>query len=154
MNRKEFVDMMDKKIKLIRAENNFTQDKMAEMLGISKKTLIEIEKGRISMGWTCAVAVSMIFSNSEILNSLFGGEMASIIQSLAFDKSHIEYEKTLGGIIWWQDVVKEGEYRIQQNIITKWYRILDEDNRKVCSSSEYDYITRRLDELLNDEKRG
>ncbi len=152
MNRKEFTDIMDKKIKLIRTESNFTQDKMAEMLGISKKTLIEVEKGRISMGWTCAVAVCMIFANSQILNSLFGGEMESIIQSLAFDKSHIEYEKTLGGIIWWQDVLKEEEYRIQQNIISRWYRILDKNNRKICSSSEYDYITRRLNELLEEQK--
>jgi hypothetical protein len=78
--------------------------------------------------------------------------MVSIIQSLAFDKSHIEYEKTLGGIIWWQDVVKEGEYRIQQNIISRWYRILDKNNRKICSSSEYDYITRRLSELLEEQQ--
>jgi Predicted transcriptional regulators len=44
MGKKQFVKLMDEKLKLIRTEYGLTQDKMALILGISKKTLIEIEK--------------------------------------------------------------------------------------------------------------
>ncbi len=55
MNREEFIKKIDEKLKLIRNEKGFTQDKMAEIIGISKKTLVQIEKGRVSIGWTDAV---------------------------------------------------------------------------------------------------
>ncbi len=42
MNKKEFVEFMDSKLKLVRTEYGLTQDKMALVLGISKKTLVEI----------------------------------------------------------------------------------------------------------------
>ncbi len=48
MNREAFIKIMNGKIKLIRTEYGLTQDKMALILGISKKTLIEIEKNRKS----------------------------------------------------------------------------------------------------------
>ena len=46
MERTEFISIMNSKIKLIRTEFDLTQEKMAEAIGISKKTLVEIEKGR------------------------------------------------------------------------------------------------------------
>ncbi len=54
MTREEFIQMMDEREKLIRTEYGLTQDKMAIALGISKKTLVEIEKGRRTLGWTGA----------------------------------------------------------------------------------------------------
>src|SRR3712207_9282403 len=57
MNRNEFIEKIDSKLKLIRNEKEFSQDKMSEILGISKKTLVQIEKGRASLGWSGAVVV-------------------------------------------------------------------------------------------------
>ena len=46
MTRETFISEMDRHVKLVRTEYGFTQDVMAKVLGISKKTLVEIEKGR------------------------------------------------------------------------------------------------------------
>ena len=110
MTRDEFIKKVDEKVKLIRNEKEFTQDKMAEILGISKKTLVQIEKGRASLGWTVAIAVCTIFKDSEILQITFGGDPQDIILSLAFDNYEGNYDRTLGGKIWWKDFETKGEY--------------------------------------------
>jgi len=148
VKKNKFIELTDKKIKLIRTERNLSQDKMAEILGLSKKTLIQIEKGRSSLGWTCAVAVCTIFRDSEILDATFGGDMTFIIQSLAFQNYNRKYEKTMGGKIWWKDMKGKGSFIIQQNIISSHYRILDQEDRRICSSFDYQYIEMRLEEIL------
>lgn len=40
---------------------------MAHELGISKKTLVGIEKGRSSLGWTGSAALCLLFGDSETL---------------------------------------------------------------------------------------
>ncbi|MDP4178577.1 MAG: helix-turn-helix domain-containing protein [Bacillota bacterium] len=147
MTREDFIKIVDSKIKLIRNENNYTQDKMADMLGISKKTLVQIEKSRSSLGWPTAVAASTIFKDSEILQLAFGGDIEEIILSLAFNGYEKAYEKTLGGHIWWKDIEFKGSYKIQQNIISQHYRILNNEDRRICSSFDFDYIQKRLSEL-------
>lgn len=93
MDRQEFIELVDKKIKLVRAEMNFSQDKMAVVLGISKKTLIQVEKGRSSLGWTAAVALCAIFKESEIIENTFGGDITYLIQSLAVAGYNKEYSR-------------------------------------------------------------
>lgn len=147
MTRDDFIKIVDLKIKLIRNEKNYTQDKMADMLGISKKTLVQIEKGRCSLGWTTAVAACTIFKDSEILQLAFGDDTENIILTLAFDGYDKTYEKTLGGHVWWNDVEFKGTCKIQQNIISKHYRILNNENLRICSSFDLDFIQKRLNEL-------
>jgi len=150
MTKEEFINYIDQKIKLIRTEKDFSQDKMAEVLGISKKTLVQIEKGRSSLGWTGSVALCAIFQDSEILNMTFGGDVNDLLLSLAFTNYSKEYGKTMGGKVWWRDIESLGGYKIQQNIISDHYRILDKDNRRVCSSFDVEYIRLRLKELTID----
>ena len=73
MTKKEFAAALDSALKAVRKEYGFTQEKMAAVLGISKKTLVEIEKGRSSLGWTGAAAFAAIFRESCILQAQFGG---------------------------------------------------------------------------------
>lgn len=147
MTREDFIQIVDSKLKLLRNENDYTQDKMAEIIGISKKTLIQIEKGRGTLGWSAAIAVCVIFKDSEILQLAFGGETQDIILSLSFHSYEGKYDKTMGGKIWWSDIQINDKYRIQQNIISKHYRILDNNNRRICSSFELEYVQKRLNEL-------
>ena len=42
MTKKEFAAALDSALKAVRKEYGFTQEKMAAVLGISKKTLVEI----------------------------------------------------------------------------------------------------------------
>lgn len=147
MTKDEFIKLVDQKAKLIRTEEGYSQDKMAEVLGISKKTLIQVEKGRNSFGWTNAVAFCTIFQESEILNMTFGGDMNDLILSLSFTNHNNEYSKTMGGKIWWRDVEGVGDYKLQQNIISGHFRLLDAENRRICSSFDVDYVKLRLTEL-------
>jgi DNA-binding XRE family transcriptional regulator len=147
LDRKEYIEKLNEKLKLIRNERGFTQDRMAEVMGISKKTLIQIEKGRASLGWTAAVAVSSIFMDSEILQMTFGGDPREMILTLAFKNYEGNYNSTMGGRVWWRDVQAERGYRIQQNVISKHYRILDDRERRICSTFEFGYIEKRLKEL-------
>ncbi|GAB6178800.1 helix-turn-helix domain-containing protein [Desulfotomaculum defluvii] len=145
---------MDSKLRLIRNELGFTQDKMSEIIGLSKKTLVQIEKGRSSLGWTGSVAVASIFRDSEILQMTFGGNPQELIFSLAFENYERDYQSTMGGKVWWRDLEQKASYKIQQNIISQHYRILDNQDRRVCSSFNIEYIRKRLLELCKGESKN
>lgn len=149
MTRLDFIQIASEKLKLIRIVNDYTQEKMAEILGISKKTLVQIEKGRSTLGWAGAVTLCTIFRNNGVLEMTFGGDCQDIILSLAF--ADLESNpKTLGEKVWWANIKQTDNYRIQQNMISKHYRILDGQDRKLCSSFDYEYIQKRLQELSED----
>jgi len=149
MTRFEFIKKVDSKVRLIRTEKVYTQDKMAEILGISKKTLVQVEKERSSLGWPVAIAVCIIFKDSEILELTFGGGVEDIIRSLSFSNNEKRYIPTFGGRIWWKDIEAKNGYTIQQNIISNHYRILDNNYRRVCFSFEKDYMFKRFHELAD-----
>ena len=150
MDRNEFISKCDDKVKLIRTEFNLSQEKMAWKLGISKKTLIEIEKKRSSLGWTGAVALVSIFASSEIVASSFGGNPTELVSLLSFDGYNSNYPKTMGGKVWWNNIFVTGEYKIQQNIISSHYRLLDNKDRRICSSFDLKNIKTKLRELGED----
>ena len=147
MTRESFVAEMDRHVKLVRTEYEFTQDVMAKVLGMSKKTLVEIEKGRSSLGWTGAVALCTIFSGSQVLDHLLGGEAGDMIRALAFQDLKPAYPRTLGGKVWWRFVETYGPYIIQQNLISQHYRALDREDGRVCSSFDLEQVRLRLKEL-------
>lgn len=142
MEKREFVSICDAKVKLVRAEYSLSQDKMALMLGISKKTLVEIEKGRSSLGWTGSVALCSIFTNSEVIAGVFGGRPNDIVLALAWNGSEPLYAQTMGGRVWWQNIMENERYTIQQNILSQHYRLLTADGRRVASSFVLEDLTR------------
>ena len=146
MEKREFVSICDAKVKLVRAEYSLSQDKMALMLGISKKTLVEIEKGRSSLGWTGSVALCTIFGNSEVIAGVFGGKPHDIILALAWNGSEPAYPQTMGGRVWWQTIMENERYTIQQNILSQHFRLLTADGRRVASSFVLEDLTRLFNE--------
>jgi len=147
MTREEFVAELDGQVKLVRTECGFTQDVMAKVLGLSKKTLVEIEKGRSSLGWMGAVAFCTLFADSRVLSGLLGGEASDMVRALAFADTKPIYPKTMGGKVWWRFVETCGTYKIQQNIISQHYRALDGEDGRVCSSFDLEEVRRYLAEL-------
>ena len=147
MTREEFVAELDGLAKLVRTEYGFSQEVMARVLGISKKTLVEVEKGRRSLGWTGAAALCAIFSDSQVLSGRLGGEAGELIQALAFQDLRPRYPKTLGGKVWWRPVETVGPYRIQQNLLSQHYRALDVEDGRVFSSFDLEEVRRRLRDL-------
>lgn len=146
MTREEFAAMMDRREKLVRTEFGLTQDKMALALGISKKTLVEIEKGRRTLGWTGAAALAGIFGDSRVLQNDFGGELTDLVRSLAFDDLAPNYPQTMGGRVWWRDLTNADGWRIQQNVISGHYRLLDAADRRVISSFKKEVVQERMAE--------
>ena len=138
MTRLEFVNKTDGLLRLVRTEYQLTQDSMAACLGISKKTLVGIEKERGSLGWIGAVALCSLFSDSEVLQNTFGGDMQDILKALAFEKASPKYPKTMGGRVWWEKVEEGDGWHIQRNHISRHYRVLTDDDRHIFSSFDLD----------------
>ena len=44
MDRQSFTDLIQTKFKMVRIEAGYTQDTMAQTIGLQKKTLVQIEK--------------------------------------------------------------------------------------------------------------
>ena len=140
---------MNSKIKLIRTEYDLTQDKMAEAIGISKKTLVEIEKGRIPLSWSAAVATAVIFADSSIVADAFGGDTSDLVKVIALNGLDAKLPaQTMGGRVWWQEIKESKGYRIQQNIISRHYRILDAEDRRFFSSFDKKETESKLKNLL------
>ena len=147
MTRKTFIEEMDIHLKLVRTEYGYTQEMMAQVLGLSKKTLVEIEKGRSSLGWMGAVAFAMLFSESRILSSLLGGEASDMVKAIAFEGKKPFFFPTMGGKIWWRTIEEEERWIIQQNIISQHYRALDRHNRRISFSLNLEELRKRVREL-------
>ncbi|WP_139223960.1 helix-turn-helix transcriptional regulator [Lentibacillus halodurans] len=81
MNQSDIKEEISAKMKLIRIENNYTQEQMATVLGISKKSLVQIEKRRINANWTITIATCALFRNSEIIRHALGGDALKTLES-------------------------------------------------------------------------
>ncbi|MBM7615658.1 helix-turn-helix transcriptional regulator [Alkaliphilus hydrothermalis] len=149
MNREGLINSVWDKFKLVRVELGFTQEEMAEKLGISKKTLVQIEKHRVSPGWTTTVAFCTLFRRSEVLQNAFGGDPLEILEVITNPILLKPKETTLGGKVWWVDILSKENYRIQQNVISQHYRILDKMNRRWLSTFDLDYAKAILMQLAS-----
>lgn len=150
MNKQEVIKLVSDKIRLIRLERNYSQDRMAEVIGISKKTLVQIEKGRTEAGWTTTVAVCGLFGDSEILQSVLGDVPLEVVEIIAHNGVSSPKDKTLGGRVWWKEIQKEGSFRLQQNMISQHYRILDDQDYRWFSSFDKSEAVKRFEELTNE----
>lgn len=138
MDRQFIMQITSESLKLIRTENDYTQEKMAEILGISKKTLVQIEKGRILANWTTTIAICALFRHSETLQNRIGGDPMEVIELTAHDVIITPKEKTLGGYVWWKNIDEYKKHRLQQNLLSKHYRILDDENYRILSTFDED----------------
>lgn len=134
MQRDQLIALISDKLKLLRTEKDFTQDQMSDLLGLSKKTLVQIEKGRIQAGWTTTVTVCALFRESSILQHELGGDPLEVVDLIANHGTLQPKEKTMGGYIWWKNIAEYKGYRLQQNAISNHYRILDTNNYRLLSS--------------------
>jgi DNA-binding XRE family transcriptional regulator len=149
MTRDEIISRVSEKLRVLRAEVGYTQDKMADIIGISKKTLVQIEKGRVQAGWSTVVTISALFRETETIQFLFGNEPLEVLETIAHEGTDYRKEKTLGGKVWWREVARDGGFVMQQNILSQHYRILDEDDFRIFSSFEETETRERLEELAS-----
>lgn len=150
MNKETVIDLISKNVRLIRLEKGYSQEKMATVLGISKKTLVQVEKERTSIGWTNAVVVCALFKDSQILEHILGEEPFEVIETLAHDGMNTPKVKTLGGKMFWNEIAKKGKFRVQQNVISQHYRILDGSDYRWYSTFEEEEVMNRFYELTKE----
>lgn len=148
MTREEVTDTVNGKLKLVRTEYGLTQDKFAAIVGISKKTLVESEKGRRAIGWTETVAITSIFDKSSILTDCLGEDYREMVSALALKDVEVIYPSTMGGKIWWREIRSQDGYKIQQNIISSHYRLLDPSDRRLISSFDLTSVEEYLKMML------
>jgi len=134
--RAEFIATCDDKLRLVRAEAELTQDQMAYAIGISKKTLVDIEKGRRTLGWTGAVALMAVFPQSSVLRAAFGESGRDMIPPLA--RAAAPGQPGPSGSPWWEVVAQNDRFIIEQNTISQHYRLLAWDRTKVAASFDID----------------
>lgn len=151
MTRDEIIMQVSEKLRLIRTEVGYTQDKMADIIGVSKKTLVQIEKGRVLANWSTVVSICALFRETETVQFLFGNEPLEVLETVAREGIDIRKSKTLGGRVWWRVVSKKNGYILQQNILSKHFRILDEENYRIFSSVDEKVSKQRFKEFAKNE---
>ncbi len=152
MDKKEFAARLSDELKLIRTEYGLTQEEMAAILGVSKKTLVETEKNRRRLSWTESAALAAIFAQSRVLQNALGGDPTDMLAALAFAGAPPHYPATLGGKVWWRQVLQFQGYTIQQNLISQHFRLLNSENQRLYSSFRYDDIVGYLTTLTANKK--
>ena len=135
-------------LKLLRVEHDYTQEKMAEILGISKKTLVQIEKGRMEANWTTTIAICALFRNSFTLQNQIGGDPMEVIELTAHEMIVQSKEKTMGGYIWWRNVEEYEGYRLQQNVLSKHFRLLDDEHYRLLSTYDELAATEKWNDIV------
>ena len=144
------IDLCNRNLRLIRAEYNYSQERMAAALGLSKKTLLEIEKGRASLGWTGTAALCAVFRASRILNNTFGGDPAELAAAMALD-GYLPVKYSISGPFWTQISDDEG-WRIVQNVISLHYRLFSPDGELIAASLSLEEL-RNLIPTQNKERK-
>jgi DNA-binding XRE family transcriptional regulator len=147
LTRDEIIEKVSEKIRLVRMEADYTQDKMADIIGLSKKTLVQIEKGRVKAGWSTVVTVCALFRESDTVRHLFGDEPIEVLETIAREDIEIRKERTLGGKVCWREIQRINGFVLQQNVISQHYRILDEEDYRIYSSFDEETAQLRFFEI-------
>lgn len=132
MDKKSFVQVLQEKLKMVRTEAGFTQDAMSETIGLSKKTLVQIEKERILPNWTTCLAVCALFRDSQVLINTFGGDPLEIAQQLSRGVS--AYPDRDFEAIYWETLETRDNLLLEYNKKNSMYRVCRNQPRPYFTS--------------------
>ncbi len=125
MTREQFITLCDRKEKLVRNELGYSQEKMSALLGLSKKTLVEIEKWRASLGWQGAVALCTLFQNTREITLTFGPDVPLLLRALSEEIAYLQPVESPHAL--WAAVLSIGDKTIEQNTASQLYRVRQQD---------------------------
>jgi DNA-binding XRE family transcriptional regulator len=124
---------------------------MAELLGMSKRMLTQIEKGKTQVLWIHTIGICALFSESSTLISLVGDDPLYTIQMLSYEKPYRPKNKTYGGKVWWKELKTLGNFSLQQNMISQHFRIVDDEQDRWYSTFDEQEATLKLIELYKED---
>ena len=135
MDKQTFTDLLQTKFKMVRIEAGYTQDTMAQTIGLSKKTLVQIEKERVLPNWTTCVSLCALFRDSEVLQTTLGGDPLEVVQVISRGACAYPQNDNLDEL-WWETKREEAGFMLQFNKISNLYRILDRSNQPLYGSNK------------------
>ncbi len=153
MTRYELTRIVSENIKMLRAEYDYSQQEMANAIGLSKKTLIQIEKDRLPLSWTAVCAVCAVFRNSKLLRMTLGGDPTALVETLAHENCYAYEDSENRSFLFWDVLKDDGEYALQKNIISEHYRITDKKGKRVFSSLSHDKANAEYDKYTEKGER-
>ncbi|MCC3683425.1 helix-turn-helix transcriptional regulator, partial [Staphylococcus epidermidis] len=135
MDRQSFTDLIQTKFKMVRIEAGYTQDTMAQTIGLSKKTLVQIEKERVLPNWTTCVSICALFRDSDVLNSTFGCDPLEIVQTIS--RNHCAYPNhSTTSDIYWNTIDTRNGFILQSNKVSNIYRVLNNEKQPIFGTSK------------------
>lgn len=151
MDRQSFTDLIQTKFKMVRIEAGYTQDTMAQTIGLSKKTLVQIEKERVLPNWTTCISICALFRNSDVLNNTFGCDPMEIVQIISRNHSAYPNHETTSDIYWNTIDTRHG-YILQSNKVSDIYRVLNPEKQPIFGTAKLreaeTYFNRNAKEAL------
>ena len=149
MDKDNIIQLVSLKLKDVRLEVGYTQDRMAEIVGLSKKTLVQIEKGRTLASWSTVVTTCALFRETNTIIKCLGDHPLEVLETVALETKNYRQDFTMGGVIWWKVIVEKNGYKIQQNHISQHYRILDNKNYRIFSTMNQEEVFMRFNEITS-----
>lgn len=70
-----------------------------------------------------------------------------MIRTIAHDGLDRPKRKTMGGKVWWRELENESEFRIQQNLISQHFRLVDKEDYVCFSTFDEQEVLDRFREL-------
>lgn len=126
MDRQSFTDLIQTKFKMVRIEAGYTQDTMAQTIGLSKN-ISSNWKERVLPNWTTCVSICALFRDSDVLNSTFGCDPLEIVQTIS--RNHCAYPNhSTTSDIYWNTIETRSGYILQSNKVSNIYRVLNPEN--------------------------
>ena len=141
MTRESFIALCDRKEKLVRNELGYSQEKMSTLLGISKKTLVEIEKWRSSLGWQGAVTLCTLFQNTRGITLTFGSDIPALLRALTEDAAYLQPVESPYAA--WVPILELDGKTIEQNAASQLYRLRAE-GETLAASFELAELRKRM----------
>lgn len=149
LDKEDIIQLISIKLRDVRLEVGYTQDRMAEIIGLSKKTLVQIEKNRLLASWSTVVTTCALFRETNTIISCLGDKPLEILETVALETKTYGQDFTMGGVIWWKVIAEKAGYKIQQNHISQHYRILDNKNYRIFSTMDEKEVYLRFNEITS-----
>ncbi len=151
ITKQDLIEKISGSVKLLRAEYNYSQQEMANSIGLSKKTLIQIEKDRLFLSWCATCAVCAVYRTSRQLSMELGEDPVNLVETLAHNDLQSYPESESKNYVFWDVVEESGGYILAKNILTEHYKITGKDGKKYFSSFDLKKITARFNDLIKKE---
>ena len=80
----EMMEILAKRLPLIRKEMNISQTELGEKVGLSRQTISSIERGTSELSWNNYLAIMMFLNaNKDRCKTLFNDDSQDLIDALA-----------------------------------------------------------------------